>query len=236
MNSKHLIILSLLLISSTSSCSNTTSDSIYGHTFELNELFPFINDVKETDIDYALYEHNLGSINPRLDVFNEFRISTDEDKSELISFLKDTKVTLVKDPYWCGGFSTYLDITLKSGETYHFSEYIKGFYYDHLYFVYDDDFSFPPLSEFYGYQFLYHACYDIELFENNETVDYDVSFLREMIFNECEAIEQEEKYTPYKFSNSLGEIVFLNNKVFKINCDSGAKFYNIVNDYEFKIE
>lgn len=202
-------------------------------TASLSALYPWIEDLKEEDIDYGLHELNLGTIQPGLSVYNSYRKTAGaEALHALYTFLKTEKVMKAKDPYWAGGTSESLTVFLKDGQRYDFYSYYRGFYYGGQYHVFTD--SLPTFTEFYGYSFLSHAVRALNLFCDGTEIAFDSAVMSRWIFKEAEDLPVDAAYAAYSLRGLDGQVQFLNSQAFAVEVDGQRTEYSIVNGYSLE--
>ena len=201
-------------------------------------VYPWIYSLQKENIDYAVCEQTRGSISPHLDVFDKHFITSGEaDIQALYDFLTTTTVVKTQDPHRDGGGVAILTIYLKNGGRYGLIAYYGGFTDDNGdYYEYQT--AFPKLETEYGVSFLWHALWDMQLYQGDNVIRaaaFCENFLGKLIFRECDpqGVEIKQAYADYVFKNVLGEISFLNGTVFKVTTATSVEYYEILNDYHF---
>lgn len=210
-------------------------------SMDLKECYPWIKDLKEEDMSMVVSGVTHGSINPRLDILDDYYCSVSaSDFRRVYQYLNSAKVSFHSPDLRDGTGSKILTIVAKE-KKYTIATDADGW------LRVNDEYamvsaSLPSFGLPYGNSFMWHALLGMQVTDastgSDVTSDFaNITSMKDMVFvglgdEDFPAVEN--SYNIYRFENSLGYIVFESPTDFYV-CTADGKYsaYRIVNDITF---
>lgn len=236
------MLLATLLLLNLSSCGSTINTSTPNEFISLSSLYPWINDIKISDIAYITSKEDVGSLQPNFfNAYNIYHIAKEKNEINNILYkVKDLTVKKEDNPHWAGGSRYELTFKLNNGNGYTLTSYFNGFSTKDGYYVYDSN-RLPSCSMYYGRQFVWYSVSDFKLYLNNDEIS-DItsgtiqSFLYNIVYTieEINEVKQDENLKGYVLKSDEGiEIELISNKVFNVIMNKTNYVCTIQNEKEF---
>ena len=114
------MLLATLLLLNLSSCGSTINTSTPNEFISLSSLYPWINDIKISDIAYITSKEDVGSLQPNFfNAYNIYHIAKEKNEINNILYkVKDLTVKKEDNPHWAGGSRYELTFKLNNGNGY----------------------------------------------------------------------------------------------------------------------
>lgn len=210
-------------------------------SIDLKDYYSWIKDLKEEDITMVISGITHGSINPRLDVLDEYYYSVAASEFHRVyQYLNSTKI-LFNKPDLRDGTGTKSLTIVTNEQKYTINTNVDGWLSINGEYA-TVNVSLPSFGLPYGNSFMWHALLGMEVTNmssgNIVTNDFkNISSMRDMIFEDLGDVffpEVVNSYNIYKFENSLGYIVFESPTDFYVyTADGKYNAYRIVNEITF---
>ena len=210
-------------------------------SIDLKDYYSWIKDLKEEDITMVISGITHGSINPRLDILDEYYYSVAASEFHRVyQYLNSTKI-LFNNPDLRDGTGTKSLIIVTNEQKYTINTNVDGWLSINGEYATVNT-SLPSFGLPYGNSFMWHALLGMEVVDmssgNIVTDDFkNISSMRDMIFEDLGDVffpEVVNSYNIYKFENSLGYIVFESPTDFYVyTADGKYNAYRIVNEITF---
>ena len=210
-------------------------------SIDLKDYYSWIKDLKEEDITMVISGITHGSINPRLDILDEYYYSVAASEFHRVyQYLNSTKI-LFNNPDLRDGTGTKSLTIVTNEQKYTINTNVDGWLSINGEYATVST-SLPSFGLPYGNSFMWHALLGMEVVDmssgNIVTNDFkNISSMRDMIFEDLGDVffpEVVNSYNIYKFENSLGYIVFENPTDFYVyTADGKYNAYRIVNEITF---
>ena len=210
-------------------------------SIDLKDYYSWIKDLKEEDITMVISGITHGSINPRLDILDEYYYSVAASEFQRVyQYLNSAKV-LFNNPDLRDGTGTKHLTIVTNEQKYMINTNVDGWLSINGEYATVNT-SLPSFGLPYGNSFMWHALLGMEVVDmssgNIVTNDFkNISSMRYMIFEDLGDVlfpEVVNSYNIYKFENSLGYIVFESPTDFYVyTADGKYNAYRIVNEITF---
>ena len=210
-------------------------------SIDLKDYYSWIKDLKEEDITMVISGITHGSINPRLDILDEYYYSVAASEFHRVyQYLNSTKI-LFNNPDLRDGTGTKSLTIVTNEQKYTINTNVDGWLSINGEYATINT-SLPSFGLPYGNSFMWHALLGMEVVDmssgNIVTNDFkNISSMRDMIFEDLGDVffpEVVNSYNIYKFENSLGYIVFESPTDFYVyTADGKYNAYRIVNEITF---
>ena len=210
-------------------------------SIDLKDYYSWIKDLKEEDITMVISGITHGSINPRLDILDEYYYSVAASEFHRVyQYLNSTKI-LFNNPDLRDGTGTKSLTIVTNEQKYTINTNVDGWLSINGEYATVST-SLPSFGLPYGNSFMWHALLGMEVVDmssgNIVTNDFkNISSMRDMIFEDLGDVffpEVVNSYNIYKFENSLGYIVFESPTDFYVyTADGKYNAYRIVNEITF---
>lgn len=210
-------------------------------SIDLKDYYSWIKDLKEEDITMVISGITHGSINPRLDILDEYYYSVAASEFHRVyQYLNSTKI-LFNNPDLRDGTGTKSLTIVTNEQKYTINTNVDGWLSINGEYATVNT-SLPSFGLPYGNSFMWHALLGMKAVDmssgNIVTNDFkNISSMRYMIFEDLGDVffpEVENSYNIYKFENSLGYIVFESPTDFYVyTADGKYNAYRIVNEITF---
>lgn len=210
-------------------------------SIDLKDYYSWIKDLKEEDITMVISGITHGSINPRLDILDEYYYSVAASEFHRVyQYLNSAKI-LFNNPDLRDGTGTKSLTIVTNEQKYTINTNVDGWLSINGEYATVNT-SLPSFGLPYGNSFMWHALLGMKVVDmssgNIVTNDFkNISSMRDMIFEDLGDVffpEVVNSYNIYKFENSLGYIVFESPTDFYA-CTADGKYnaYRIVNEITF---
>ena len=210
-------------------------------SIDLKDYYSWIKDLKEEDITMVISGITHGSINPRLDILDEYYYSVAASEFHRVyQYLNSTKI-LFNNPDLRDGTGTKSLTIVTNEQKYTINTNVDGWLSINGEYATVNT-SLPSFGLPYGNSFMWHALLGMEVVDmssgNIVTNDFkNISSMRDMIFEDLGDVffpEVVNSYNIYKIENSLGYIVFESPTDFYVyTADGKYNAYRIVNEITF---
>lgn len=210
-------------------------------SIDLKDYYSWIKDLKEEDITMVISGITHGSINPRLDILDEYYYSVAASEFHRVyQYLNSTKI-LFNNPDLRDGTGTKSLTIVTNEQKYTINTNVDGWLSINGEYATVNT-SLPSFGLPYGNSFMWHALLGMKVVDmssgNIVTNDFkNISSMRYMIFEDLGDVffpEVVNSYNIYKFENSLGYIVFESPTDFYVyTADGNYNAYRIVNEITF---
>lgn len=210
-------------------------------SIDLKDCYSWIKDLKEEDITMVISGITHGSINPRLDILDEYYYSVAASEFQRVyQYLNSAKI-LFNNPDLRDGTGTKSLTIVTNEQKYTINTNVDGWLSINGEYATVNT-SLPSFGLPYGNSFMWHALLGMEVVDmssgNIVTNDFkNISSMRDMIFEDLGDVffpEVVNSYNIYKFENSLGYIVFESPTDFYVyTADGKYNAYRIVNEITF---
>jgi len=210
-------------------------------SIDLKDYYSWIKDLKEEDITMVISGITHGSINPRLDILDEYYYSVAASEFQRVyQYLNSAKI-LFNNPDLRDGTGTKSLTIVTNEQKYTINTNVDGWLSINGEYATVNT-SLPSFGLPYGNSFMWHALLGMEVVDmssgNIVTNDFkNISSMRDMIFEDLGDVlfpEVVNSYNIYKIENSLGYIVFESPTDFYVyTADGKYNAYRIVNEITF---
>lgn len=210
-------------------------------SIDLKDYYSWIKDLKEEDITMVISGITHGSINPRLDILDEYYYSVAASEFQRVyQYLNSAKI-LFNNPDLRDGTGTKSLAIVTNEQKYTINTNVDGWLSINGEYATVNT-SLPSFGLPYGNSFMWHALLGMEVVDmssgNVVTNDFkNISSVRDMIFEDLGDVffpEVVNSYNIYKIENSLGYIVFESPTDFYVyTVDGKYNAYRIVNEITF---
>ena len=214
-----------------------TGCTSYGHyegtKQSLYLLYPWMKDMNQENLESIYLKTDLGTIAPTLNAFNMTYIASDEEMKKACNYFLNATYLCSDDPFLePGGYSTSYIVNFKSGASYTFSYTNYRFSFANQYYEILE--RGPSFSTLLGYSFLWQTVYSLKTIKNGEEIDFNPSFLNDIIFNEVkDEYVQLDEFKDYMWTLSNiedNQLKILNATHFSIKYGETKKYYSVLND------